>query len=592
MGVSSSKSAIDVINEAVANVIVKSLLACSGKVVQQQSIRLSGNVSDTTIKQTAVVEIRCLQNLQLTADLQTKIANAIKQASEAESIPLSGTYAESLSAIKNYVGTNLNISNIANCSASVNNRQEVIVDPGSNIKRVSLVQNANVVANCMQKALNNLKFAQGLVSTVENKSATRGSPVVAIVVILVVIILICGGGVFAYFYVENKKDERKHGPQMSRQYQPSSMMSSVAQSVGQSTSRNDPTNNKKNQKSGLPSTNKSPLTKELEERKKNLKPYIPDAPPLPPPTGWRNDNKLNPVNIVDKKINLPSPQAPEPEAAPETAPETAREEEMKRDKEAQLMKESVIVADERIKNLSEDTAQEKKRPLDEIYATLSDSNNNASGQSPANIHKIITCNSIEEVQNDHINKKIDINNNVLLITDVDGTLTNHAEPSKLNENEASHPRDGIMNMIPYYKKRGCNIIAASAWDHFGPGKRPSMPKDVGTLGRIQQIGLADIFNINTSIKTTHEDGNISYNICGYVISARNKNTNNPYYGEKALTPYYHPEIKDKLEKGIIKTVIFMDDSEGRTSDFNNHIIKYNLYKGCNVYIYYVSLPKH
>ena len=326
MGVSSSKSAVDVINEAVAEAIVKSLLACSGKVVQQQSIRLSGNVSDTTIKQTAVVEISCLQNLQLTADLQTKIANAIKQASEAESIPLSGTYAESLSAIKNYVGTNLNISNIANCSASVNNRQEVIVDPGSKIKRVSLVQNANVVANCMQKALNNLKFAQGLVSTVENKSATRGSPVVAIVVILIVIILICGAGVFAYFYLENKKDERKHGPKLSSQNQYYPVMSSIAQSVNQSTSRNIPPNDNKNQNSkpksswftsskrSLPETNKSPLTKELEKGKDNLRTYIPNAPPLPPPTGWRNDDKLKPVDNADQKNNLPP--APTVEAKP------------------------------------------------------------------------------------------------------------------------------------------------------------------------------------------------------------------------------------------------------------------------------------
>ena len=283
MGVSSSKSAVDVINEAVANAIVKSLLACSGKVVQQQSIRLSGNVSDTRIKQSAVVEISCLQNLQLTADLQSKIANAIKQASEAESIPLSGTYAESLSKIKNYVGTNLNISNIANCSASVNNRQEVIVDPGSKIKRVSLVQTANVVANCMQKALNNLKFAQGLVSTVENKSATRGSPVVAIVVILVVIILICGGGVFAYFYLENEKDNKNRPPGISRQNQSNSMMSSIAQSVAPALSAVAPDVLKSISQNDKNSSTSSSFQNELINAANNLNPRPPPPPPGAPP---------------------------------------------------------------------------------------------------------------------------------------------------------------------------------------------------------------------------------------------------------------------------------------------------------------------
>jgi len=204
MGAAQSTSHAETINEVVAAAIVENVMGCSAGIEQDQILNLSGNVIGNRFEQSATVNVNCLQDLKNTTELQTKIANKIKQKAEADLIPLAGTSATVITRIKNHVATRLNIANIVKCAASVKQRQIITVEPGSNVVKNVFVQNANSTVNCIQKALNNMKFANGLVSETESAATTKFSTTAAIIIIVLFITIIIVGFLVLYIIKEVK----------------------------------------------------------------------------------------------------------------------------------------------------------------------------------------------------------------------------------------------------------------------------------------------------------------------------------------------------------------------------------------------------
>lgn len=200
MGAAQSTSHAETINEVVAAAVVENVMGCSAGIEQDQILNLSGNVIGNRFEQSATVNVKCLQDLKNTTELQTKIANKIKQKAEADLIPLAGTSATVISRIKTHVATKLNIANIVKCAASVKQRQIITIEPGSNVVKNVFVQNANSTVNCIQKVLNDTKFSNDIVSETDNAATTKFSTAAAIIIIVLFITIIIIGLIVFYIF--------------------------------------------------------------------------------------------------------------------------------------------------------------------------------------------------------------------------------------------------------------------------------------------------------------------------------------------------------------------------------------------------------
>src|SRR5208283_2815476 len=81
---------------------------------------------------------------------------------------------------------------------------------------------------------------------------------------------------------------------------------------------------------------------------------------------------------------------------------------------------------------------------------------------------------------DYIQKELSIfkPEDILVIFDVDGTLTDEGEPS----GKKAAPRDHSIALVKKLKVQGVQLVASSAWDDF---------KSV--VVRVDQLGLAECF---------------------------------------------------------------------------------------------------
>ena len=164
---------------------------------------------------------------------------------------------------------------------------------------------------------------------------------------------------------------------------------------------------------------------------------------------------------------------------------------------------------------------------------------------------------------------------ILLILDVDGTLTSEGTPE---EGETAKPRGNAVSLMKAFKAEGINLVASSAWDDF---------KSV--LVRINDIGLSDTFGVdakhgqivNKKEKFPSNEDKLSVDIhwfgIGNVVSVQDPKVDDEFFRQKALAPYLIPALAEKLKKQEIKHVVFVDDSEGNIEIFHQDVERFKLY---------------
>jgi hypothetical protein len=203
MGATESKTISDVVNEAIANIIVSSSAQTTGSADVTQMQKISGVGIGSEYKQDAKVNLKSLQSFKMDATIAQKMADAIKQKSEAEGGFLQGTYATSATALKNYLEANIENETVQNCGTSLLAKQ--LQEVGGIQAFVTAEQSASVVVDCVQNAINESNIASEIVVDVDQESTAEGESifgslnyliiggvaiVIAIIVAIVLIMLI------------------------------------------------------------------------------------------------------------------------------------------------------------------------------------------------------------------------------------------------------------------------------------------------------------------------------------------------------------------------------------------------------------------
>ena len=156
-------------------------------------------------------------------------------------------------------------------------------------------------------------------------------------------------------------------------------------------------------------------------------------------------------------------------------------------------------------------------------------------------------------------------NDVAIVFDIDGTLTDLPEPK---EGVVPGKRPGAVELIQDLSRNRFNVVASSAWKTFH------------TPDTLRRLGLADRFvadpsgNPNSSqveIKDNFgQNQTFRYNQFGNAVSVSDGRT--PFFWHKALAPYIAlgPERLKRIRK-----IMLVDDSPRNIQTFQQHLSQFS-----------------
>lgn len=190
-------------------------------------------------------------------------------------------------------------------------------------------------------------------------------------------------------------------------------------------------------------------------------------------------------------------------------------------------------------------------------------------------------------------------NEILVIFDVDGTLTTVSDPTKYRgrfDYDVS-PRDNSPEIVRDLIRKGVNVILSSAWDKFEE-----------TLYRVSRLGLLEDLGVKDIMKDTKRNEypfisvgflypiHITMISAGNIASAGRPSETDGFYRDKNLASW-----ATSINPSEIRKVIFADDSKVNVDIFNKNLtgisedgdcegIK-NIYAHADFFLYLLSKPK-
>lgn len=175
MGASVTKTSVDIVNESIIEAITENVNNCSTNLEQTQNVNLGGIGFFTSIFQSASLNVSCLQNINITNQLATDIAQKIQQNAAANAIALLPSFSgsENLTNLQNYIKTKVSNNIVQSCAASAVQNQTVNASGFQVGAQVS--QTLSLFSKCMQTSLNNNNISQGLVQDIEQKATSTVS---------------------------------------------------------------------------------------------------------------------------------------------------------------------------------------------------------------------------------------------------------------------------------------------------------------------------------------------------------------------------------------------------------------------------------
>lgn len=178
------------------------------------------------------------------------------------------------------------------------------------------------------------------------------------------------------------------------------------------------------------------------------------------------------------------------------------------------------------------------------------------------------------------NDKIDPSQ-ITVILDVDGTLTDHEDPTGYTESTKVHARGDAVEAVSWMIEQGIVVIFSSAWDNINE-----------TASRLKKLGLNDYLAPTSTVKLEKLPDGSKYDVMssGRAISVRHI-LSGTYYRQKAYSAYFfNPELAVKT-----KVILFADDSQGNINQFKtdiNQMFKKTYPSLEHVYLYTMADEMH
>jgi hypothetical protein len=160
MGVNTSKSSVDIINNAIVNVIVSAAQECSQAIDSTQVIQSSGWSLFSKFSQNVTLTSACLQSVKIDNNLILNMVNSIKSSLDQQAIALVPSVNTNVSDtnITNDLKTTININFLQKCVTSLKTYQQQTY--GGLQFGVLANQDVGVVTKCLSDNIANTGVAQ------------------------------------------------------------------------------------------------------------------------------------------------------------------------------------------------------------------------------------------------------------------------------------------------------------------------------------------------------------------------------------------------------------------------------------------------
>lgn len=181
MGGTTSTATTRVATKAITDIMVQNIMKCSTSATMTQTFSVSGSYNVVeNVKQVQYLKLSstCAQDAQNMQDLQTQIANKIKELADAQGSGVLSAVGASHSRtnidIQNEIKNSVNQQTVAEIVNSSNATQELIIRGDHNIvKNFSQEQTADIVFTNAQKVVNKIKSVQDI----DNKADSEAKAV-------------------------------------------------------------------------------------------------------------------------------------------------------------------------------------------------------------------------------------------------------------------------------------------------------------------------------------------------------------------------------------------------------------------------------
>jgi hypothetical protein len=163
---------------------------------------------------------------------------------------------------------------------------------------------------------------------------------------------------------------------------------------------------------------------------------------------------------------------------------------------------------------------------------------------------------------------------ISVILDVDGTLTNQSDPTYLNPQDPVLGRGAAVPFVWWLVQQKINVIFASAWHRIIPNDPLAGFKE--TLGRLEKLGFKSLLGEMPALRSeAWGEKSLIVMASGHAVSVKDpaltvalgSTRKDIYYRQKAYALYYFD--KDIARK--TKAIFFADDSRSNTDRFKSDI---------------------
>ncbi len=209
MGIKNSKTTVNIVNEIVPNVILQHAQNCSANVVQDMTYVNSGFSLFSSKKQTNTINLSCLANFKMNANIVADIANKIQQESETQGIAvldaISSSKADANLKLQNIIAPKITSELVQRAVVNVTQTMK-IMNTGTEIGS-SYLQSSDIVLEAIMQEVNNTGLAVDIDNNTTQKSSTKSEnpfnfltniATIWIVAILLVVVLIVGSIIYIF----------------------------------------------------------------------------------------------------------------------------------------------------------------------------------------------------------------------------------------------------------------------------------------------------------------------------------------------------------------------------------------------------------
>lgn len=154
------------------------------------------------------------------------------------------------------------------------------------------------------------------------------------------------------------------------------------------------------------------------------------------------------------------------------------------------------------------------------------------------------------------------NDEILFITDIDGTLTDNPDPK---DNPSISPRGKAVEVVKELVESGVHVVASSAWNVFSE-----------SLGRLKQLDLLEAFGATPEMTHAKKTMLFGDNLFNFFFTGRVASAGgilDKFYRLKSVAPY----VIDEVEQSTIKALVFVDDSSGNVVTMAKSFATHNIY---------------